>query len=212
MPVTFKFCLMIHLLVLFRQTVPAQGKPWPVHYLNRLKDAAPVTEGFIVLTDGDTLRGFIKLFTINSSYYPILDTRSNQIQDVGVWQIESMHIYDNSPNGPYVDYIHLPNQGILWRLDGKRKDVAIYDDVLKGGWGIRMILVTPKARIKIYSGSAYIFHHGYSDEHLLLIRFINQRYKTSVKDEDFTSTQEIIDYILDKEQGLLENPRPEKPY
>jgi hypothetical protein len=42
----------------------------------------------------------------------------------------------------------------------------------------------------------------------LLIRFINERYKTGVSLGDFKSRIDIIDYILDKEQGLIQRIQP----
>jgi hypothetical protein len=38
----------------------------------------------------------------------------------------------------------------LWRVDGKKKDVAIYDDMLRFGMH-HLIMVTPKARITFKS-------------------------------------------------------------
>ncbi|HEV2481499.1 MAG TPA: hypothetical protein VGS79_17635 [Puia sp.] len=63
-----------------------------------------------------------------------------------------------------------------------------------------MILATPAARIRIYKSTAWPFYN--SNLNGILIRFINQRYKTGVKEEDFKSTKEAIDYILDKEEAL----------
>jgi len=82
-------------------------------------------------------------------------------------------------------------------LDGKKKDVAIYDDVLTGSKN-HLILVTLREKIIIYKGGIW-----YLDDNidLLLIRFMNQRYKTGVRAEDFKSTSDMIDYILDKESA-----------
>jgi hypothetical protein len=51
---------------------------------------------------------------------------------------------------------------------------------------------------KGYKNAGYFFIALFS----LLIRFINERYKTGVSEGDFKSIKEIIDYILDKESSL----------
>jgi hypothetical protein len=170
-------------------------------------ERAPVREGFIVLTNGDTLKGFIKVFPNAPEYYPILDTASNRIQNVIVERISSMRIYhypdlwpyyNNSPKGPYVDYIKLPSTDYLWMLVGKKNDVAIYDDEVKGGTN-ELILVTLKTRITLYKGGIWLLSDNLG---LLLIQFINQRYKTGVQSGDFKAMRQIFDYILDKENSL----------
>jgi hypothetical protein len=70
MPNSIKFCLVILLLTLFQQTLPAQGRPWPVNY------------------------GYT------------------------------------------------PDKDFLWRLDGRKTDVAIYDDMLRPGVH-HLIMVIP---------------------------------------------------------------------
>ena len=106
-------------------------------------------------------------------------------------------IFYDSP--PYVDYIKLPDTWNLWRVDGKNKDVAIYDDVLTGSKN-HLILVTPRERITIYKGGIW-----YLDDNidLLLIRFVNGRYKTGVTKGNFNTTKDIIDYILGEESSLF---------
>ena len=86
--------------------------------------------------------------------------------------------------------------------------MAIYDDVL--GLGMHhLIMVTPKARIRLYKGRQWFSDYGKID--LLLVRFMNERYKTGVSVGNFKSRIDIIDYILDKEQGLIENTPLDKP-
>jgi len=159
-------------------------------------------KGFIVLHSGDTLKGYIKVFAFHD-YYPILDTGTNKVQDIYFSDIGSMRIYNNGPynNGPqgYTDYVNFGDRHFLWRLDWKKKDVAIYDDMLHMGMH-RLIMVTPKARITLYKGRQWFEYYDKIDP--LLIRFINERYKTGVSDGNFKSRGEIIDYILDKENSL----------
>lgn len=191
------------LLVLFGVTVPAQGRPWPIKYGYRPMRRSPPIRGYIVLTNGDTLNGYIKIFAFYN-YYPILDTAINKVKDIDWSNIRSMHIYGNDPYDysfkGYIDFVHLlPQENFLWRLDGKKQDVAIYDDMLVLGMH-HLIMVTPRARIALYKGRQLYSYYDKIDP--LLIRFINERYKTGISLENFKSREEIIDYILDKEERL----------
>jgi hypothetical protein len=179
----------------YGQEVTAQGRPWPVNYGYTPMRRSPPLKGFIVLTSGDTLKGYLKVFAFHD-FYPILDTGTNQVQDIYFPDIASMRIYNSAPQGPYIDYVNLGDKHFLWRLDGRQKDVAIYDDMLHMGMH-HLIMVTPKARITIYKGRQWF---EYYDKIVpLLVRFINDRYNTGVSVGDFKSREDIIDYILDQE-------------
>ena len=186
----------------YGQEVTAQRRPWPINYgYTPMRRSSPL-KGFIVLTNGDTLKGYIKVFAFYA-YYPILDTGTNKVQDIYFSDIGSMRVYFNSPynNGPqgYIDYVNLGDRHFLWRLDGKKKNVAIYDDMLRLGMH-HLIMVTPKVRITLYKGRQWFEYYDKIDP--LLIRFINERYKTGVSMGNFKSRKDIIDYILDKESSL----------
>jgi hypothetical protein len=183
----------------YGQEVTAQGRSWPINYGYTPMRRSPPLKGYLVLTSGDTLEGYIKVFAFYA-FYPILDTGTNRVQNIFFQNIASMRIYDSTPQGPYTDYVHLPNENFLWRLDGRKKDVAIYDDMLRPGVH-HLIMLTPKARITLYKGRQWFEYYDKIDP--LLIRFINERYKTGVSDGNFKSRGEIIDYILDKENSLF---------
>jgi hypothetical protein len=163
---------------------------------------SPPIRGYIVLSNGDTLNGYIKVFAF-FDYYPILDTATNKVQDIFFSDIGSMRIYFNSPFDysfkGYTDYVNFGDRHFLWRLDWKKKDVAIYDDMLNIGMH-HLIMVTPKARITIYKGRQWFSMYDKIDSQL--IRFINERYKAGVSEGDFKSREDIIDYILDKEEAI----------
>ena len=74
-----------------------------------MDNGAPIKEGYIVLKNEDTLRGFIKVLPITNSY-PILDTGNNQLCDIDVKDISMMRLYDIATAGPYNDFF---NQYIL---------------------------------------------------------------------------------------------------
>ena len=196
---SIKCCLVILLLMLFQQEGLAQEVVWPGHSHNK-HAISLIKEGCIVLTQGDTLKGSIQVLHNNPDAYPILVKGTKFVREIPVPYIASMRIYDDKPGGSYVDYINFPYTWYLWRLDGRTKHVAIYDDQLRGGHHVHMILATPTARIRICKSTAWPFYN--SKLNSVLIRFVNQRYKTGVREGDFKSTKEIIDYILDKEEAL----------
>jgi hypothetical protein len=202
MSATLKHCLIIFAMTVLHQIAGAQGVVWPKHYHIRF-GRAPIKEGFIVLTQGDTLKGSIMVLAINPDSYPILVSGAQRVQEVFLPNIAHMRIFDGKGGWPYFDYINLHFTWFLWRLDGKKKDVAIYDDTLRGGDHHRVILVTPTTRVRIYNGQDWAFNNSWLISRLT--RFINRRYHAGVKKEDFKSTQDIFDYILDKENALLDS-------
>jgi hypothetical protein len=185
----------LFLLILFSTCLRAQESKWPIHYTSQLNNRAPIGQGLIVLRNNDTLKGFIKLLPFTYSY-PILDTGTNKVQDISINDISLMRVYAHSPDGPFTDFINLNYRHILWTLKGKKNKVAIYDNALKSGI-IKMMLVTPNKRISLYSSITWFFYGGNMDH--LLIRFIKKHYSASLKEDDFKPTQDMIQYILDKE-------------
>lgn len=179
-------------LTLFSNGMHAQERTWPIQYRTRIDKGAPIKEGFIVRNNNDTLKGFIKLLPI-SNYYPVLDTGTNIVKDVYFNDIILMRVFDHSTEGPFTDFVNLHYKQTLWRVLGKKNNVSICDMALQ--MSSKTILFTPNKRIKIF-GVWASFWHG---EDNLLIKFMNKRYKTTLKDEDFKATQDMIDYILDKE-------------
>jgi hypothetical protein len=189
-----KMCLIGFLLILPNLYLSAQERKWPIRYSKRIDNGAPIKEGLIVLRNSDSLKGIIKLLPFALSY-PLLDTTTNKILDIYVRDISLMRIYHTTPDGPFSDFISLNYKHFLWRLLGKRNNVAIYDNELNGGI-LKLLLVTPVKRMWLYNNMTWFFH---ANMDYLLIRFINNRYQTSLKEEDFRATQDMIQYILDKE-------------
>jgi hypothetical protein len=163
-----------------------------------MENDAPIREGYIALENGDTLKGFIELFPFGFSY-PVLDTGNGKLTDTYFKDITSMRIFAKSPYGPYIDFFNLHYKHYLWRLDGKRNAVALYDNVLNNGI-LKMILLTPDSRIKLYSAMTWLLLNGKMDN--LLIRFIRKRYKITLKADEFDGTKGLFDYILDRESEL----------
>lgn len=193
-PVLFKLQFLL-LLLFFVGGAQGQERKWPVRYTRWMDARAPVGEGYAVLTNGDTVKGFIKLLPITNSY-PVLDTATNTIRDVYISDIVVMRIYAGSPDGPYMDYLNIDFKYSLWILKAKKNNVALYEKL--GSTASPLILVTPNKTIKLVHPLATILHNdtGYD---AALIRFIHKRYKMAVKEDDFATTKAIFTYIVDRE-------------
>jgi hypothetical protein len=186
--------------------IHAQERKWPVQYRTRMDNGAPIKEGYIVLKNEDTLRGFIKVLPITNSY-PILDTGNNQLCDIDVKDISMMRLYDISTAGPYNDFFNLGYKHFLWRLIGKKGDISMYDDELKSGI-LQITIFTPTKKIRLYSKWTWFIYNSNIDR--MLVHFINRRYKVRVSEDDFKSTSDMYQYILDKESAFLNAPLPGK--
>jgi len=152
------------------------------------------------------LRGTIKLLPF-WGFYPILPTGKILASDVikiqtsNINYIRVYNVEGNSFNrrNNFTDFININHAGILWRLIAKKNDISIYDDELWGSntLGAKMILIAYKEITKIYSKAApdpYV-----KPIYPLLLKFINNRYKTSFTKKDFKTNDDLLDYILDKE-------------
>lgn len=165
----------------------------------------PMGAFFILNRHTDTLKGYIFLSDRPFfQFYPLphtLDVRYLNIQ----WDsVGYMKLYDDSINckAHFRILERIDDKG-LWRLVGKKSKVSIYDGALvKGACPGSMLLVTPDATVKIFHWANYfILHFGHARP--LVLKFINHRYAVRLHEKDFTSKQEMIDYILNKENGLL---------
>ncbi len=200
------------LLVLLSPVTRAQhALVWPVHYdlqRGRWYNEAPVKEGYIVQTSGDTLRGFIKLLpAIYTNYYPVLDTATHKLRSARTSTITTIRIYDHTPEGPFAEYVNLHYKQNLWRVDSKAGAVALYDNTPKGRIQ-KYILVSNSKRIKLYSSFAWLITNGNTDA--MLLRFIRKRYKLVMMENDFKSTGNMYAFIVNKEvERLAQSNAPE---
>jgi len=92
----------------YGQEVTAQGRLWPVNYGYTPMRRSPPIRGYIVLTSGDTLQGYLKVSAFYD-FYPILGTGTGKVQDIYFSDIRSVRIYMNGPD----DYSY---QGLLIML------------------------------------------------------------------------------------------------
>jgi hypothetical protein len=168
-------------------------------------NATPVSIGYVLLKNGDTLRGRIKLLVYSQpvAFISFVATGKNNkwdVVNVPRDKINYVRLYSDSlRNGNnFTDFVNLENKD-LWRLIIQKDSVLIYDTYNPGDGeplGERMILVTRGKKIKIYGNS--IFHtEGISP---LLLRFINKRYKENFDTSHFPDDNVMINYILNKEE------------
>lgn len=195
-----KHTLPVLFLAAFSFCCQAQEIKWPVRETFRRHYNAPVP-GYAVTKNGDTARGFIRLQVLGE-YYDVWDTATNTIRNLYYQIVAFMRIYKTGPDGLFTDYFNLSYKRRIWRLLAKKNDVCLYDDILRGG-PPHIILVTPSARIKLYTGMRWFLHNGTMSNPGLLIHFINKRYKTSLAKDHFTSMEAIYDYILTKENERM---------
>lgn len=173
----------------------AQGDRWPVHYGKLIDDDAPVVKGVLLLQSGDTLSGWIKLLRFRKGY-PLWPGPGSGVADVGLRQIRSMRLDIPFMKEDHTDFVNIGYKPYLWRRDGQKGDAAIYDNELNAN-GTLMILVKAGRIVKLYHKMAWVLHDGNVDP--LLVKFIDKRYKLSLRETDFRTRQALIDFILDKE-------------
>jgi hypothetical protein len=196
------------LIISFSAGVQAQVVKWPVTYYTHkgpLRIIHPdVRQGYIVTTSADTVRGFIKLFPNTDFFFGVLDTATKMIRNVDIPAIVLIRAYDGKIEGSFSDYYNLPYQNSMWLLLARKNDISIYRRELDGS-PARIILVTPDdKRIKILSGRGNLFRNN--DLDAPLFHFIKKRYKIQVKPH-FASTQDIYNYILEKENERIDGIR-----
>ncbi len=175
-------------------------------------NATPVSIGYILLKNGDTLRGRIKLLVYSPaitfiSFVPTGKNDKNDVVNVQRERISYVRLYSDSlrNSNNFTDFVNLENKD-LWRLIIQNDGVIIYDNYNPGDsepLGERMRLVTMGNNIKIYGSS--IFHtEGPSP---LLLRFINKRYKQKFDSSFFPDDNKMINYILAEENERIQiNP------
>jgi hypothetical protein len=174
-------------------------KRWPVAY-KYPQQKADVQKAWIV-KNTDTLKGYVKL--IHAKYFPIIpdgaEWTPTTIINVEVADITYMRLYDESADksNRYSEFFSIGDSR-LYRLVAKKNDVKIFDHFLTGGaWQNKTLLITPGDTTKMFSWIAFESH--FQDQRPLLLKFINKRYNARLRKSDFKSRQDMIEYILDKE-------------
>lgn len=193
---------------------PAQGKlnnKWPDHKELGFtpEQIAAVNEGCILKKDGDTLKGYIKMIinydrgqTINDvPLLPFNGRGENDIIRVGLDSIDYVRL--KSPrNNTTTDY--MPIHGAMWRLEGRKDQVSVCSIILgenysKSAWSEEWLLVVGNKLVDIplNASNSGVWHPHYA----YLLQFINKRYGEKFDKSHFKGKQDMIDYILDRENG-----------
>jgi hypothetical protein len=192
-------------LVVFSGCLPKRSalqKEWPVGYYPT-QWRAPVQMGEIVRDNNDTLKGYIKVI-MTRDFLPIIpDGRiwaDTSVINVKSKDITYMRLYEDTTreHRHFSEYIRKDDRH-LWRLVAQKKEAAIYDNFLEraGGWKNKMVLVTPGKTVLLYNWPAFMLHFG--NKRPLLKRFIYRRYKVRLPKSDLSTSGDLINYILKKE-------------
>lgn len=165
--------------------------------------------GTIYLQNNDSLNGEILLYTLDNGiliakdymgFVPKLNSQSYNADSVK-WikfnRIKRVTITLPEPIST-ITYEYLSYGKTLWRLLRKNDSVAIYSDIIIPRWRLqfapkRIILQSKKDTLKMYSGWSWFFHDSRTEP--LLRNFINKRYNTSFKKNDFKDEDEELNYI-----------------
>jgi hypothetical protein len=196
-----------------------KNSDWPVHAsttssLGLAYNATPVSVGYILLKNGDTLRGRIKLLVYYSpiryiSFVPEGKNNSWDVVDIQREKINYVRLYSDSlRNGiNFTDFVNFENKD-LWRLIKENENVKIYDNynpVDGESFGEKMILLSGGNNIKIYGNTIF----GTDNVSRRLLRFINRRYNQKLDSSFFPDDNAMINYILTKEDERNRN-NPDK--
>lgn len=176
-------------------TARTQERRWPIHYGRHIYDDARVVKGFLLLKNGDTLRGWIKLLPYGLAY-PLWPGEGSEVSEIELRNIRYIRLEIPFMKDDHTDLVNLGYKRFLWRRDGQKGNAAIYDNEL-GANGTMMILVNGEKIVKLYHKMSWILHGGNTDR--MVVRFIDKRYKLSMRTKDFQTRQEMIDTILDRE-------------
>lgn len=172
-------------------------KMWPIAYYPT-RWQVPVETVFVV-TKRDTVEGYTKL----AGGLPVIPRGVTwELKNVKYFDIESvryMRLYDYDFNSLFFEFRRL-SYGHLYRSLAEDGKAGIYDNYLGlGEWKNRSLLVAPKDTIQLFSWFAFMSHFG--NKRPLLLKFIKRRYHVKVRNKNFKTKQDMIRYILDKENA-----------
>jgi hypothetical protein len=213
MKITFFINVTCIFLVFIADAQPSLQSNWPLRSAAYERGStsynnAPVLKGFILMKNGDTLKGKIKLIISTgkppSRYaFPFLQDGKNgadDIQYIGVNSVNYFRVFNDSVNNTFTDIVNVDNR--FWRLLGKKNRVAVYEETISTSMFLfnrdgRVMFVSENKPVIITSSFSTMLHgwHIYP----AIINFINKRYHKSFKENDFKTGMDMIDYILNNE-------------
>jgi len=176
----------------------------------RSYDFMPVKKGYVVDINHDTTIGLVKL--VHPWAIPILPENKSHESDiikVKLDSIESLGVYYDTTIEKETKYVNINYKSTLWRLLAKQNNIAIYDNGYPAtNYNVyygKTILVNGKERIKLFSFIGYLSRLGHTKP--LLLKFVRKRYGTNTERVSLRDKQEVIEYILKKEneRAKMEN-------
>lgn len=176
-------------------------KSWPIaYYPTRWR--VPVEAAYIA-TNYATIEGYTRM--VSRYDFPIIPKGvawlQKNVRDIPIDEVTYMRVYDYDFDSHFSEFQKI-SYGRLYRLVAEKGHVKIYDNFLHiGSWKNKTLLVKPKDTIQLFGWFAFFIHFG--NKRPLLLRFINRRYHVELREKDFTTKQDLIQYILDKENALL---------
>jgi hypothetical protein len=174
-------------------------KMWPiVYYPTRWQ--VPVEAVFLV-TKRDTVEGYTKL----AGGLPVIARgvtwELKNVKYVDIESVRYMRLYNYDFNSHFFELRRL-SYGHLYRSLAEEGKAGIYDNYLGlGEWKNRTLLVAPQDTIQLFSWFAFMSHFG--NKRPLLLKFIKRRFHVKVREKDFNTKQDMIKYILERENALL---------
>lgn len=178
-------------------------KRWPIAS-NHYPRQEPVTvEAAYIATKYDTIEGYIRMNS--EGVYPIIPKRMawlpENVKYIPINLVTYLRVYDYDFDSRFSEFRRIGN-GHLYRLVAEKGEAKIYDNFLEmGTWKNKTLLVGPKDTIQLFGEFAYSLHFG--NKRPLLLKFINGRYHAKMRKRDFKTTEEMFNYILDKENVLM---------
>jgi len=202
--------LIVLIGLMFSASAMAQQKEWPPAEwkdtsLRRFSGRATtwVTrnfKGYMVMKSGDTTRGYMER---RDKVCRILPVGKFEYKEIPYDQIRFIWA-DIASFGK--DHIELTNQ--YWekplRLMAEKGSVLLYDNAdltAADRLGAPLILVTDGKPVKIYDYGQFYKHQRHIRK--LVVNFVNKRYGVALPKDYFKTNQEVVDYLVDKENERL---------
>jgi hypothetical protein len=182
-------------------------KRWPIVSYPSARNVT--VEAAYIATNYDTIEGYTQMAIPYD--FPIIPKGvawlQKNVRDIPIDEVTYMRVYDYDFDSRFSEFQKI-SYGRLYRLVAEKGDVKIYDNFLHiGSWKNKTLLVKPKDTIQLFGWFSFFIHFG--NKRPLLLRFSNRRYHVKLREKDFKTKQDMIQYILDKENALmLTSPTP----
>jgi hypothetical protein len=192
-------------------------KKWPrgLPFIDQFDIDPPlVKEGYILMKNNDTLKGYFKMrelneFNVPSKPIPFLPFNKTSVSDIINIKIDSInYIRKKLAKGTdSADYV--PFESTLWLVLGRKNRISIlyqewnkradYDVSIYQQWD-EIIVTSEKLIVKIPTYGKKWNPHS---QNFFILKFINDRYGQNFNSNDFKNQKAMLDYILDKENEKL---------